>query len=81
MNPAYVVCSPQEYRIVAELMKDGPDNATIGRRLGISEETVKTHLKGVYRKCPVQVNRTALVVAIFRDEVKIVTPGHLAAVA
>jgi hypothetical protein len=42
---------------------------------------VKQHLKAVYRKCPVYGNRTALVVAIFRDEVKLIAEGRLAAVA
>lgn len=66
---------------MTELMKDGADNATIARRVGLSVDTVKSHLKAVYKKCPVQVDRTSLVVAIFRDEVKIVTQGRLAAVA
>ncbi len=55
-------CEPlhaRERQILA-LVADGVTNREIGRRLYLSEETVKWYLKGLYRKLDVE-NRTAAV--------------------
>ena len=67
-----------EARVLDELMRDGASNQTIARRLCLSEDTVKTHMKRLLAAtdCP---DRTSLVVAIFRRAIRIRvrrTPAH-----
>lgn len=56
-------------------MKDGADNETIARRLGLSLDTIKTHMRRLMYKVGVG-SRTALVVAVgVRREVVAFTPN------
>jgi two-component system, NarL family, nitrate/nitrite response regulator NarL len=48
-------------REVAVLVSEGLSNKEVGRRLNLSESTVKTHLHNIYNKIRVP-NRTALTV-------------------
>lgn len=50
--------SEREQQVADELVRDGASNRTIGRRLGISEDTVKSHVKAILRKTGAA-NRTA----------------------
>jgi DNA-binding NarL/FixJ family response regulator len=50
----------REQEIVLTLAAGGPSNKDVGRRLHVSEGTVKVHLHNIYRKLGVK-NRTELV--------------------
>jgi two-component system nitrate/nitrite response regulator NarL len=50
----------REREIVRTLVVDGASNKDVGRRLNLSEGTVKVHLHNIYAKLGVK-NRTALV--------------------
>jgi two-component system nitrate/nitrite response regulator NarL len=50
----------REQEIVLTLAAGGPSNKDVGRRLHLSEGTVKVHLHNIYRKLGVK-NRTELV--------------------
>lgn len=78
MSRRVVFCTQRQFDVVAELMKDGADNDTIRRRMFITEDTVKSHLKDVYRKAGTK-DRTSLVVGILRGWIAIVPPGSGAA--
>ena len=47
---------------VFRLLRDGPSNKVIARRLGLSEATVKVHIRSILRKLGVE-NRTQLAIA------------------
>lgn len=51
---------------VLSLVREGYTNGQIGRRLRLSEGTVRTHLNNVYERLGVQ-SRTAAVAAVYRD--------------
>jgi DNA-binding NarL/FixJ family response regulator len=59
--------SPAQFAILAELAKDGADNAAICQRLNLSMDTVKCqiHRALVESRLP---NRTALAVTLARGE-------------
>ena len=61
-------------QVIAELACDGASNGTIAERLGISEETVKSHLKAALAaaRCT---NRTELAVALLRGRLKLRVTG------
>ena len=54
--------SPAEQR-VALLLKQGDANAAVASKLGVSEATVKAHIKGITRKLGLN-NRTQIAVAV-----------------
>jgi DNA-binding NarL/FixJ family response regulator len=49
LGPAVPALSPREMEVLL-LLKDGHSNEEIGAMLGISEQTVKTHLRGLREK-------------------------------
>ena len=49
-DEATVVALPSRLVDVLELLVQGLDNATIGARLYITEDTVKTHVKRLYAR-------------------------------
>lgn len=51
--------TPREGAVVAGLLR-GEARREIARALAVSEETVKTHLEGVYRKLGVHTRRAAV---------------------
>ncbi|WP_344336215.1 response regulator transcription factor [Kitasatospora putterlickiae] len=57
--------SPQEMR-VARLLAEGHSNRVIARRLSLSENTVKAHLRVIYRKLGVA-TRAGAAVAVVRQ--------------
>lgn len=60
----------RESQVAYNLVWDGADNATIARRLGLAEETVKHYMKSVLRRTG-YATRTQLVVAMLRGEVRL----------
>jgi DNA-binding NarL/FixJ family response regulator len=65
--------SHRQYQVLQQLAYDGPDDETIARRLGISVDTVRTHLKAAYRKIGTN-RRTAVALMVDRGEL-ILKPG------
>jgi DNA-binding NarL/FixJ family response regulator len=55
-------------RELLHLVADGYTNAQIGRRLGLSEATVRKHLENIFARLQVA-NRTAAVIKAFPDQV------------
>lgn len=55
--------------VLRELLKDGAENARIGRRLYVTEDTVKTHVKDMLRLFHVN-NRTELVIKVLSGDVE-----------
>jgi DNA-binding NarL/FixJ family response regulator len=55
-------------RELLHLVADGYTNAQIGRRLGLSEATVRKHLENIFARLRVT-NRTAAVLKAFPDQV------------
>jgi DNA-binding NarL/FixJ family response regulator len=62
-----LVLTPREWDVLTELCRDGADNRLIGRRLYVSEDTVKSHVKHILRKAGMA-TRTQLAVAVLRWE-------------
>ena len=56
----------REREIVRTLASGGLSNKDVGRRLNLSEGTVKVHLHNIYSKLGVK-NRTALAVLAFTE--------------
>ena len=57
--------TPREHEILCHLA-EGESNKTIGRRLGISDGTVKLHVKSILRKLDVHSRVEAAVIAVER---------------
>lgn len=68
-----VLLTRSELEVLKQLVRDGADNATIGQRLYVTEETVKTHMSRLLRKTGMG-SRTALAVAVLRDEFVVQAP-------
>lgn len=58
----------REWDVLVELCKDGAGNRQIARRLFITEDTAKVHIKALLRKSGLR-TRTELAVAVLRKEV------------
>jgi LuxR family maltose regulon positive regulatory protein len=54
--------TPREHLVLAQLSR-GYANKVIARNLGLSENTVKTHLKSIFRKVDVQSREQAIALA------------------
>lgn len=66
----YVTLTDREVDVLEKLMMDGADNKTIARRLELSIETVKTHMRSILSKTDLShTNRTVLALAVARQEV------------
>jgi len=62
-KPAFADLTPRERQILRHLA-EGQSNKTIGRELGISEGTVKLHVKAILRKLNVHSRVEAAVLAV-----------------
>lgn len=62
-----------EALVLRELLRDGAWNPVIAKRLTLSLETVKTHMKVMMAKAGAA-NRTELVLLILREEVTLTVP-------
>jgi DNA-binding NarL/FixJ family response regulator len=69
--PREVHLARRQADVLDELLADGASNAAIGKRLYLSEDTVKTHLRTIMAKAGVG-NRTELVVAVLREKITVV---------
>lgn len=67
-------CSLREIEVLRGLMVDGADNRTVGRRVHVGEETIKTHMRRIYHKTGMP-SRTALVLALARGDLVIRDPA------
>lgn len=67
----------REYDVATELLRNGAANRDIGKKLSMSEDTVKTHMKNILRRTGAH-TRTDLVVAVFRGRVRLI-PVEIAA--
>lgn len=68
------ILTPAQWRVYCALRYDGADDLTIAARLGISPNTVKTHLQRVYEKAGVS-TRAALLAAELNGEVRFTRRG------
>lgn len=68
--PRLVVLTPRQRAVLGQLTRDGADNATIGARLGISEQTVKHHMKGILAAFG-QSTRIGVVIDCLRGHVRV----------
>lgn len=66
-RPSYGLVTEQHVKII-RLAAAGKTNASIGRDLGISAHTVKSHLRTIYRRLGV-VDRGSLVMVAIRREI------------
>ena len=64
-------------REIVLALAEGLSNKEVGRRLNISEGTVKVHLHNIYTKLGAK-NRTALAVLAFTDFARVRTLPHTA---
>lgn len=62
--------TPREYAVACELLADGAGNSEIGDRLGISEDTVKSHIKGLLWRTGC-VTRTEVAVKVMRGIIQL----------
>jgi DNA-binding NarL/FixJ family response regulator len=69
----YVILSWRQIDVLRELIKDGASNIEIARRLDLSEDTVKTHFKAIFRKIGGG-NRISAVIGILRGRIVILDP-------
>lgn len=67
--PRVIEVTPRQKQVLDELCRDGADNETIARRLGIARDTVKTHLRDLNVKCDTA-NRTELAVEVLQGRIK-----------
>jgi DNA-binding NarL/FixJ family response regulator len=63
----------REREIVLALLAEGLSNKDVGRKLKLSEGTVKVHLHNIYQKLGVK-NRTALAALAYTAEFASVNP-------
>lgn len=67
----FLIVTEREGDILRELLRDGATNEMIGRRLYITVDTVKTHMKRLMAKAGVH-TRTELAVQILRRDIIVV---------
>lgn len=67
--PRVIEVTRRQKQVLDELCRDGADNETIARRLGIAHNTVKTHLRDLNAKCHTA-NRTELAVEVLHGRIK-----------
>lgn len=65
-----VILTPTQRTVLGELTRDGAENTVIAARLGMSEHTVKSHVKGILKAFGCS-SRTAVVVDCLRGRVQV----------
>lgn len=68
-------CTPRQWEVLVELCRDGCDDRTIGHRLFISLDTVKSHMKILREKAHVS-TRAELAVQVLRGEIEVTVKGR-----
>jgi len=69
----------REYDIAQELLRTGGTNTEIGKRLFLSEDTVKSHMKKLLLRTGAS-TRSELIVAVFRRRVKLIAKPRVGGV-
>jgi DNA-binding NarL/FixJ family response regulator len=73
-GPLFVKLSPREIEIL-DLVARGNSNKIIGRKLSISDQTVKNHVSAILRKLEVNDRTEAVVYALRNGWIRIETPA------
>jgi two-component system vancomycin resistance associated response regulator VraR len=76
--PTQARLTGREYEIAMILVNYGSDNQTIAKALGLSEDTIKSHVKQILRKTELT-TRTELVSAVWRGDVDLFSPDDVKA--
>jgi DNA-binding NarL/FixJ family response regulator len=74
LGPLFVKLSPREIEIL-DLVARGNSNKIIGRKLNISDQTVKNHVTAILRKLEVNDRTEAVVYALRNGWIRIETPA------
>jgi DNA-binding CsgD family transcriptional regulator len=74
-EPRLVVLTPAQRRVVGELTRDGASDGRIAHRLGISRETVTTHMRHAMRRLGAH-SRAEVCVMLLRRQVVIRTENR-----
>ena len=74
LGPRFVKLSPREIEIL-DLVARGNSNKIIGRKLSISDQTVKNHVSAILRKLEVNDRTEAVVYALRNGWIRIETPA------
>ena len=74
LGPLFVKLSPREIEIL-DLVARGNSNKIIGRKLNISDQTVKNHVSAILRKLEVNDRTEAVVYALRNGWIRIETPA------
>jgi DNA-binding NarL/FixJ family response regulator len=74
LGPLFVKLSPREIEIL-DLVARGNSNKIIGRKLSISDQTVKNHVSAILRKLEVNDRTEAVVFALRNGWIRIETPA------
>ena len=75
LGPLFVKLSPREIEIL-DLVARGNSNKLIGRRLSISDQTVKNHVSAILRKLEVNDRTEAVVYALRNGWIRIEAPAN-----
>jgi len=75
LGPLFVKLSPREIEIL-DLVARGNSNKIIGRKLSISDQTVKNHVSAILRKLEVNDRTEAVVYALRNGWIRIEAPAH-----
>lgn len=70
-GPKIIQCTDPEIRVLTELVRDGAENKIIGKRLFLSEDTIKTHMKRVNRRANMH-NRTHLALSLLKGTLVVI---------
>lgn len=67
-EPRIVRITPRQLDILRELLADGAEGREIAERLGVSYETVRSHMRHIYSAAGLD-RREQLIVAYFRKQI------------
>lgn len=76
--PVTIKITPTERLVLVELTRDGPTNGILALRMGVSEDTVKTHMRNILVRVqkagsPLCESRAQLIVGLLRGLIKTTT--------
>jgi DNA-binding NarL/FixJ family response regulator len=71
-DPPVVFITYAQRAVIAELCADGASDDTIAERLGVTRNTIRTHLR-ILRQATGYHDRTALAVALLRGRIRLRT--------
>jgi DNA-binding CsgD family transcriptional regulator len=70
LPPRVVTISVAQRKVIGELTRDGAENKEIGRRLGMSTETVRSHMARAMEIVGAT-NRTHLAILLLRGGIRV----------